>query len=75
MFPSAQKTAITEQLLSEVSSAVLFQHSTLWIYASLGGFALLCLAAGYLVVRVVDRADRRSGRPGSSPSLHPTPLG
>lgn len=69
MFPHAQKAAITDQLLSEVSNAVLFQHSTLWIYASLGGFALLCLAAGYLVTRVVDRADRRSGPPRSPSSL------
>ena len=60
MFPTAHKAAITDHLLAEAASATLFQDATLWIYASLGGFALLCLAAGYLVTRVVDHADRTS---------------
>ena len=75
MFPNAQKTVVTDQLLAEATSSVFFQDATLWIYASLGGFAMLCLAAGYLVTRVVDRADRRSGPPSRPPALRPTLVG
>jgi hypothetical protein len=59
MFPTAIQTAVSSHLLSEAASSASLQHTVFWVYGSLGVFALACLGAGYLVSRIVDRADAR----------------
>ncbi|KPK52465.1 MAG: hypothetical protein AMJ63_09385 [Myxococcales bacterium SG8_38_1] len=60
MFPNAHQSAVAHDLLVEVASSTAFQHATLWAYSALGVFALTCLLAGYVMARVVDRADAGS---------------
>jgi hypothetical protein len=53
MFPNASQTAAAHGLLTEVAHSMSFQHAVLWVYGTLGVFAVACLAAGYLITRVI----------------------
>lgn len=59
MFPNASQPAVAHSLLTEAANSISFQHAVLWVYGALGVFAVACLAAGYLVARVIGETEAK----------------
>ncbi len=54
MFSTVNQPAVQHGLIAEVASSAALQDAVVWVYGSLGVFALVCLVSGYTVTRIIE---------------------